>query len=419
MKLHVRSWTMSLVWLICAGWLTGCDDSIEPQQAQLQLVAADVVRNGSLQREIALSGVSRAVDRAALSFQSNGIVEQRLVRLGDVVTAGQLLATLRNPELQPALQAGAASIARLQAEREQAQRNLGRLQKLYDDDAIGEQQLEEQQTALRTLQDQLVEANANLGSSRGRVEDAALRAPFAGTVVSVLREPGEYVRAGDNVMEIAGTGALEVALQVPAVVWRTAQVGAQIPLSELSLQGLQSDDVRAQSAPAPAQHLGAELSASRSDQRTTGTTILARIKDIGQRADPRTGLYPLVLEYDPDQAQHFSSAPGQRVSALFRSVQAQQLLVDLNAIVDPTGGAPQVYQLLGAELSLASLASASALAEVQAVSVQVLGLSNGQVAIRAALKPGDLIVSAGNLSLVSGQQVRVQARAEDQATKTP
>jgi len=365
--------------------LSGCDMDRPASSAAPQLVNASPVRNGSLQRQIDISGVSRAQQRAQLAFQSSGILQQRLVRLGDRVVAGQLLAQLRNPELESALQAGTAGIARLEAERMQAQRNLRRLQDLFRDGAIGKQQLEEQQTRLTTLEDQLSEANANLNSSRERADDATLRAVFDATVVSVLREPGEFVQAGESVLELAGDGMLEVELQLPHVVWQQQQLGAEVPMTMRELNG--------------------RISA----------TFKAQVRDIGGLANARSGLYPVVLEYAaaPDSAR----SPGQRVTAAFDMVIADQLLVDLNAIVDPTGGAARVYRLDGMRDTVSAAATT-----VTAVPVQVLGISNGRVAVSGELQQGDLVVSAGNLSMVSGQQVRVQAAAaaaEDELAVTP
>ena len=371
------------IWLaLLAGTLllSACDSQSAPAQAEPQLVAASAVHSGIIERQIDVSGVSRAQQRARLAFQSSGILQQRLVRLGDRVEAGQLLAKLRNPELEPALQSATASIARLEAERVQAQRNLRRLQDLFRDGAIGEQQLEEQQTRMTTLEDQLRAANADLSSSRERVDDAALRAEFAGTVVSVLREPGEFVQAGATVLEIAGDGMLEVELQVPHVVWQQAQLGAEVRLSALA--GSDFDNV----------------------------TLSSNIRDLGRLADPRTGLYPLVLEYQPVA----SAGPGQRLTASFAVVREDQLLVDLNAIVDPTGGAPRVYRLDGVQDD-----ASGELTTVTAIPVQVLGLADGKVAVRGDLHPGELVVSAGNLSMVNGQQVRVQQQAAtEQAAPT-
>jgi len=379
---------MLLTWLLGVLLLSACDSQSAPAQAEPQLVAASAVRNGSLQRHIEISGISRAQQRAQLAFQSSGILQQRLVRLGDRVVAGQLLAQLQNPELEPALQAANASIARLEAERVQAQRNLRRLQDLFRDGAIGEQQLEEQQTRLTTLEDQLREANANLSSSRERADDAALRADFAGTVVSVLREPGEFVQAGASVLEIAGDGMLEVELQVPHAVWQQLQPAAAVPLSVRELQ------------------------------TSASLPLAATVRDIGARADARSGLYPLVLEYDPAQASGAAATPrwtaGQRVTARFDLVIEEQLLVDLNAIVDPTGGAARVYRLDGMRDQVHA-----GLASVTAVPVKVLGLAAGKVAISGDLQPGEMVVHAGNLSMVNGQQVRVQAAAPVAATAAP
>ena len=59
-------------------------------------------------------------------------------------------------------------------------------------------------------------AEAAIAEVRFRIENAAIAAPFAGTVLDVLASPGEFIAAGAPVARILDTASLEVEARVPA-----------------------------------------------------------------------------------------------------------------------------------------------------------------------------------------------------------
>ncbi len=68
------------------------------------------VSRGSVTETVAVSGFVEAVDAADLSFPSTGLVTDVFVKAGDVVTAGQLLATLGSRQLVAERAAAAATL---------------------------------------------------------------------------------------------------------------------------------------------------------------------------------------------------------------------------------------------------------------------------------------------------------------------
>lgn len=68
------------------------------------------VERGSVSEIVGISGFVEAEDAAKLSFPSTGIVTDVFVRKGDVVTAGQLLATLGSAQLVAERSAAAATL---------------------------------------------------------------------------------------------------------------------------------------------------------------------------------------------------------------------------------------------------------------------------------------------------------------------
>lgn len=345
---------MSLLSLMVA-----CSESNETAQSSDQLVDVAQIVRGDLIQPMQFSGVSQAAERASLAFQSSGVVRLRPVRIGDQVKQGDLLAALENPDLEPGRQAAQASLARLQTEQAQARRNVDRLQDLFSEGAVGEQSLEEEQTRLASLNDQIRQARAQLISSEDRLADSQLTAPFDALVGNVNFEVGEYVRAGEQVMILGGLQAMEVILELPTAIWRDLQAGQTVPVGILGL-----------------------------NEYSTG-----EIYDLGALADPNTGLFPVVVRFPSTE----KARSGQRVSVEFEQVMQDVLQVPLTAIVDPIGGAPKVYRLVNDT--------------AQAVPVEVLGFAGQQVAVvagsGASLSAADQVISAGHMSLVDGQRVNV------------
>lgn len=360
-------WMSGLLLLTLLLVLTACsDEPSQPARSSNQLVDVAQVVRGDLVKPMQFSGVSQAAERASLAFQSSGIVRLRPVRIGDEVKQGDLLAALENPDLEPGKQAAQASLARLQTEQAQAQRNVNRLQELFADGAVGEQAMEEEQTRLASLTDQIRQARAELTSSQGRVADSQLTAPFDALVGNVNFEVGEYVRAGEQVMILGGLDQMEVILELPTAIWRDLHAGQNVPVSILGL-----------------------------DEYSSG-----EIYDLGALADPSTGLFPVVVRFPSTE----KARSGQRVSVEFEQTMHDVLQVPLTAIVDPIGGAPRVYRL---ENNTA-----------QAMPIEVLGFAGHQVAISAQLSEDDRVITAGHMSLVDGQRVNARAALSPGLTQT-
>lgn len=335
--------------------ISGCDSPAESTSASQQLVALATVTRSDLTQPMSFSGVSEPAERAELAFQSNGVLRVRTVRIGDEVSDGELLAALENPDLEPGRQAAEATLARLRNEQKQAQRNVNRLQDLFSEGAVGEQTLEEEQTRLGSLNDQIRQARAQLASDEDRLADAQLSAPFTGLVGQVNFEVGEYVRAGEPVLVLGGIDLMEVTLALPTTIWKNLTEGQSVPLQVLGL-----------------------------DENQQG-----EIYDIGALADPATGLFPVVVRFN----SLARSGAGQRVMVEFQRVKYGVMQVPLTAVADPVGGAPKVYRV---ESGIA-----------YATPVEIIGFAGEQVAIRADLHVDDQVVVAGHMSLVDGQRVNV------------
>jgi RND family efflux transporter MFP subunit len=132
-----------------------------------------------------------------LSFVISGPIKEVTVEKGSVVESGQILATLSSPELEYGLlQAEAAlRVAEFDYEYWKLPRRLPD-RTVVDRRPVAEQELEMTRRSLDT--------------SRAALAQTELVAPFAGTVVSVEVQPGEYVRPGQVVVVLAELNNLKV-----------------------------------------------------------------------------------------------------------------------------------------------------------------------------------------------------------------
>ncbi len=153
------------------------------------------------------SGYVTPRQRATVAAKITGRVTELFVEEGMKVQKGQILARLDSTdagrELDVAIAdeaAAASAVEDLMVNRDEAGRNLKRLQALFDKRMISEQELDTARTALDSLNARIEYALKQAGAAKARVrvyeqglDNYIIRAPFAGIVVSKDAQIGEMV----------------------------------------------------------------------------------------------------------------------------------------------------------------------------------------------------------------------------------
>lgn len=208
------------VFTICL-LLVACDDTRQSTQEAVTTQAAVSVRVTPVVHDEApdalrFAGVAVAGQRANLAFQVGGVINRDDLRVGQQVSAGDELAQVFNPELQPALASAQARLIELRSQYEQAQREADRGIQLFERGVISTQQREQLSANAASLAAALQNAEAGLRQRQQLVAEARLRAPFSGHIEALPVESGEFVAPGQVVVRLAGGSELEVTVQVPA-----------------------------------------------------------------------------------------------------------------------------------------------------------------------------------------------------------
>ena len=136
-----------------------------------------------------------AAERVELTTRVSGVVAEVLVKPGQRVKKGAVLLRLDKTVLQARLDEATAEQARANADEEDAQRELGRAEELFNRTVSSTSELEAATLRHARAKAALSGANARRVIAQKNLSDAELKAPFNGVVSSVPGGPGTVVTA--------------------------------------------------------------------------------------------------------------------------------------------------------------------------------------------------------------------------------
>jgi len=311
-----------------------------------------------------VTGTLQAARRAEVAAREAGAVETILVREGERVQAGQVLARLDARRLEAeltqtraALDSARALIAQREAELARAETDFAMHQRLLARQAVSESEFLDAQAAFAVAEAQTSAARTTLGELEAQLvhlqvrrADLQVRAPFTGQVVAQPVELGEWLNPGQAVMTVVSTHELEAWLTIP----------------ERYAAALQRPDTT----------VAVEIPA-------TGDTLQVPTSRLVQDVDPRARTFPLVIELENDGRW----APGMSLTATVPTqVPTAQLLVPHDAVLRGPQG-DFVYRATPQGGGYAA----------ERVPVEVLLDTGDALAIRGAgLSRADYVVIEGN-----------------------
>jgi len=181
--------------------LGACGDKAALTPEPLRPVLTAVLGTAADSGVATYSGEVRSRYETPLGFRIPGKIAARLVDAGALVKAGDVLARLDPADT--ALSAVAAD-----AQLELADADLRRYRELRGKNFVSQSALDAKETSFKATR-----AQADL--ARNQSSYTVLRADHAGVIALVAAEVGQVVAAGQTVMRVARTDALEVAVAIP------------------------------------------------------------------------------------------------------------------------------------------------------------------------------------------------------------
>ena len=393
----VRPYLRMALLVIAALTVVACSKSADQTATAVTAAGPEAVHvrtaavEGGDAREVSLrfAGIVRASQRATLTFQLSGTLTERKVELGQTVQAGDVLARIYSPALEPARDSASARLDELTTNYQQSQREWQRASSLSERGVLSEQALEQIAARRDGLRASVATARASLAEASKMLEENTLKAPFAGRVEALLVEQNEFVAAGQPVMRISSPKGREVEVRVPVYLLDYVSLGASLPVWSVQ-------------------------------DRSQGP-VLGSVVEIAQAGAIRGELQPLLVNLP---ANTLNAGVPVEVGITPQTIAA--LTVPLLAVIRDVNAATSLSSNTSSNTSLSLLSSPNASAGTNSSTsvflvrdgvarrtpVTVLRILGERVAIYSeSLVAGDQVVYAGMTKLVDGDTVIEAAQA--------
>jgi membrane fusion protein, multidrug efflux system len=329
--------------------LAGCSSQAGPVSHRATPVRVEAATSGPARPTIDTNGVVATKDEMRLSFKVTGVIRKIHVEEGQAVIKGQRLAEIEMTEID-------AQVSQVRALAEKARRDLDRGERLYADQVISLEQLQDLRTQASLQAAQLQGVEFNRGYS-------AITAPQDGVVLRKLSQERELVPAGQAILVI---GAHDRGYVVRAA------------LSDRDVVQLKLGD--------PAEILMDAF---------PGRPIEGSVSEIANAAEDKSGLFPVEVRFDSIPVPLASGLVAKLRIHPASAREAVLTYVPISAVVEGDRDRASVFVLNSDRVSRRD--------------VRVAFIEPAGVALSSGLQPGERVVTDGSLYLEDQEQVEVEA----------
>lgn len=321
------------------------------------------VEGGSADAVRTFPGRVDATQRADLAFRVPGQVQEILVREGDLVEQGQVLARLDPTDYELVLEDR-------QATYDNARSNFERGQGLITDGNISRMDYDRMEANFRT-------ASAALSKARKDLEYTVLVSPFRGRIAQRRVENFEEVLAKQTIIWLQNIDQLDVIIDVPESIVRMARRSVMDDASVAA-----DDEVN-------------DVSAFARFEGRTEELFFLTPKEIATKADAQTQTFRAT--FTMEAPTDFTVLPGMTATVLLdlsTMLEGEQAKwVPVRAVQADSGLEPRVWVLDSETMT------------VSGVPVSIGRMSRGMIQVTDGLKGGEEIVAVGAPYLAEGMRV--------------
>jgi RND family efflux transporter MFP subunit len=165
---------------------------------------------------------------------ASGYVDTVLVRPGDAVKRGQVIATLDCRNASAASKAVSMQARAIQSEQEAIAHEAARVAELKEGGFASPNEIERRAADSASKAAQLMETQARMQRATLEVSDCILRAPFSGEIAARAVDPGAFVRPGMAVATLVDRATVRVAAEVPEGDFEVVAVGTPVRVRALA-----------------------------------------------------------------------------------------------------------------------------------------------------------------------------------------
>ncbi len=286
-----------------------------------------------------------------------------LVRPGDAVKRGQVIATLDCRPASASSRAVSMQARAIQTEQEALAHEAARVAELEEGGFASPNEIERHAADSASKQAELMETQARMQRATLEVNDCILRAPFAGEISARMVDPGAFVRPGTTVATIVDRTSVRVVADVPEADFDV--VGRGIPVRMRAL--------------------------------ATGKELRANIARVSPAADAATRTVHIEIDVpDPDRSLPVGTTA--------------ELSIDIGQPIAATEIPLVAASIRGAKATVFVVDGQTA----RKGSYGVVGERGGSVFLELTLPPTSRVVTEGRALLKDGDRVAAQRESSSE-----
>jgi RND family efflux transporter MFP subunit len=202
----------------------------------MELIPAELhtIKPRGLVDVVRFTGTTQPVDQTIVKARVAGRLAEVLVREGDRVSEGQLLARFETTELQAKVDERQSSVEAARADLKWAARDRRDKETLSARSIVSQSAADQARATHENKVSMVAVAEAQLDVAKKNLADAEVRAPFAGVVGERIANQGESLPIDGRIVALLDTSHVEVAAQMPAADVVRMQVGQ---VASVTLEG--------------------------------------------------------------------------------------------------------------------------------------------------------------------------------------
>ena len=340
-------------------------DSARPAAPKPALtVAAVVPQQGNLAIKLTANGNIAAWQEAVVGSEANGLRLLTVrVNVGDVVRAGQVLATFAPESVQADVAQARAGLVEAQANASDASGNAERARTLQATGALSTQQINQYLTSGQTAKAKVEAAKASLAVQQQRLKHTQVLAPDGGIISARSATVGAVLASGTELFRMIRQGRLE---------WRAEVTSAELGRIAVGTPAIVTT--------------------------ASGARLKGRVRMVAPTVDPQTRSALVYVDLPASPGVASSARAGMFAKGEFELGSSNALTIPQTALVIRDGFS-YVYRL-GAD------------GRVAQVKVQTGRMAGDRVEITSGLAADARLVASGAGFLNDGDLVRVVEAAK-------
>jgi len=193
----------------------------------LELIAQEIhtIKPRGLVDIVRFTGTTQPIDQTVVKARVAGRLAEVLVREGDKVAKGQVLARFETAELQAKVNERQSAVDAARAELRWASRDRSDKETLSARNIVSQSAADQARSTAENRTSMVAVSEAQLEVARRNLADAEVRAPFAGVVGERIANQGESLPIDGRIVALLDTSHVEIAAQMPAADVVRLQVG--------------------------------------------------------------------------------------------------------------------------------------------------------------------------------------------------